>query len=162
MLCLDSRRFLLLLRLAHRLPSVPATWEAGSHSHSLSVSAASKGFCQLPLISVPASRFRRLPYPFLRLCCLPVEGPCQEGVGCSLPLACSGRLLVLCFVVLFPLVIFCVLTLPDEFTEFTHWAVRHYGHAEYNQANGRVWNMRVSEALNLKLYPDLVWFYGVM
>ena len=35
-------------------------------------------------------------------------------------------LLVLCFVVLFPLVIFCVLTLPDEFTEFTHWAVRHY------------------------------------
>ena len=71
-------------------------------------------------------------------------------------------LLVLCFVVLFPLVIFCVLTLPDEFTEFTHWAVRHYEHAEYNQANGRVWNMRVSEALNLKLYPDLVWFYGVM
>ena len=72
------------------------------------------------------------------------------------------RLLVLCFVVLFPLVIFCVLTLPDEFTEFTHWAVRHYEHAEYNASKRtRVEHARI-EALNLKLYPDLVWFYGVM
>jgi hypothetical protein len=63
----------------------------------------------------------------------------------------DAALLVACFGGLMPLVVFCVLTLPDEFTELTHWAVRHYEHASYDQSHGRVWDFAVSRALTLKV-----------
>mmetsp|Transcript_19174 Transcript_19174/g.22856 ORF Transcript_19174/g.22856 Transcript_19174/m.22856 type:complete len:1186 (+) Transcript_19174:273-3830(+) len=61
-----------------------------------------------------------------------------------------------------PFVIFLCMLLPDEFTEITHYAVQHYESEKFSSSQGPVLNFPLSEKLVLKLYPDIMIFYGAL
>ncbi|CAM9922578.1 unnamed protein product, partial [Phaeothamnion confervicola] len=75
----------------------------------------------------------------------------------------SGALAVAAvFLFVFPLAIFVDMSFGDDWTYLTVSEIKSYASSEISDAYGEVWNFAVSETLILKLFPDILIFWGAV